>query len=37
MRRATSRMRSGLPMEVPPYFWTIRDTRGGCSGEKALF
>ncbi len=25
-RRATSRMRSGLPMEVPPYFWTMRDT-----------
>src|SRR5688572_28708207 len=25
-RRATSRMRSGLPMEVPPYFWTINDT-----------
>src|SRR5476651_1651921 len=26
MRRATSRMRSGLPIEVPPYFWTISDT-----------
>src|SRR5688572_26758429 len=26
MRRATSRIRSGLPMEVPPYFWTIRAT-----------
>ena len=24
-RRATLRMRSGLPTEVPPYFWTIRD------------
>src|SRR5437016_3033780 len=26
-RRATSRIRSRLPMEVPPYFWTIRDKR----------
>src|SRR5260221_2318880 len=24
-RRATFLMRSGLPTEVPPYFWTIRD------------
>jgi diguanylate cyclase (GGDEF)-like protein/PAS domain S-box-containing protein len=24
-RLATSRMRSGLPIEVPPYFWTISD------------
>src|SRR6476646_3273046 len=34
-RRATSRMRSGLPMEVPPYFWTMRDT-GGESGKAAI-
>src|SRR5258706_11298489 len=27
-RRATSRIRSGLPIEVPPYFWTISDTGG---------
>src|SRR5690242_13793278 len=35
-RRATSRMRSGLPMEVPPYFWTMSDTAGisvGISGK----
>src|ERR1700674_914635 len=23
-RRATFRIRSGVPTEVPPYFWTIR-------------
>src|ERR1700730_16736778 len=23
-RRATARIRSGVPTEVPPYFWTIR-------------
>ena len=23
-RRATFRMRSGLPTDVPPYFWTMR-------------
>jgi hypothetical protein len=23
MRRATLRMRSGVPTEVPPYFWTM--------------
>ncbi len=34
-RLATSRMRSGLPMEVPPYFWTISDT--GMNREKPLF
>jgi hypothetical protein len=22
-RLATSRMRSGVPIDVPPYFWTI--------------
>src|SRR5258708_14319403 len=36
MRRATSRMRSGLPMEVPPYFWTIRDTGEGKRGKAAI-
>jgi hypothetical protein len=25
-RRATFLMRSGLPTEVPPYFWTINAT-----------
>src|SRR5512140_3809871 len=39
MRRATSRLRSGLPIEVPPYFWTINATgfRGRRFGEKPLF
>ena len=34
MRRATLRMRSGVPTDVPPYFWTIRLTRlmDWCSG-----
>src|SRR6185312_5644188 len=35
-RRATSRMRSGLPMEVPPYFWTIRDTGGNRQAKTAI-
>jgi len=25
---ATFLMRSGLPTEVPPYFWTINDIKG---------
>src|SRR4051812_38887787 len=37
MRRATSRMRSGLPMEVPPYFWTMSDTGGGAETAKPAF
>src|SRR4030095_8670223 len=28
-RRATFMIRSGLPTDVPPYFWTIRAIRSG--------
>src|SRR5205085_5498697 len=30
-RRATLRMRSTVPTEVPPYFWTIRAMTGATS------
>src|ERR1700686_5194283 len=29
-------MRSGLPMEVPPYFWTINDTGEGIRGKAVI-
>src|SRR5215467_9914799 len=43
MRRATLRMRSELPTEVPPYFWTInamviggtRCSSSRCSSDRA--
>ena len=32
-RRATFRMRSGEPTEVPPYFWTMRAMGKGCDSS----